>query len=85
MFEFTDPASETAPEEPQHWVGGTIHLGLTAPDVEELADRIVAAGGERTSQVWDVFPGASFCYCRDPWGTVLEICSCSFERFFANR
>jgi catechol 2,3-dioxygenase-like lactoylglutathione lyase family enzyme len=79
LFEFPDPPI---------WASGIFHVCLAAPEIEELAKRIVGAGGrQRTSRVWEIFEGESYrtCYCEDPFGNVLELYSHSHERTYANR
>ncbi|KAA9157775.1 hypothetical protein FPZ12_024355 [Amycolatopsis acidicola] len=84
LFEFVRPAT-VRPDEVEYWRTGPFHLCLTWPDVSELADRIVAGGGKQRSKVWTLFPDCDVVYCEDPFGTLIEVSSRSFERTWANR
>jgi catechol 2,3-dioxygenase-like lactoylglutathione lyase family enzyme len=74
-------------ERPQAELSGIFHLCVLAPDVARAARRIASHGGRRSSRVWDVFEGEPYrnCYCRDPFGNIVELYSHSHERVFANR
>jgi catechol 2,3-dioxygenase-like lactoylglutathione lyase family enzyme len=78
LFEFEEPSAE--------WKG-IFHFCLVAPKLERTAERIAATGGRRTSRVWRIFQGAPYraCYCEDPFGNTIELCSHSHERTYANR
>ena len=45
LFEFDEPAAAIP------------HFCLAAPEIEELAQRIAARGGRRTSRTWEIFAG----------------------------
>ena len=52
------------------------------PDVEGLAEKIVAAGGKQRMPVREYFPGEKpyrMVYMEDPFGNILEIYSHSYE------
>jgi catechol 2,3-dioxygenase-like lactoylglutathione lyase family enzyme len=88
LFEFLDPPSEPRPDTFDYWKTGIFHLCLVAPDIEELAARIADSGGrQRTSRVWEMWPGEPYrtCYCEDPFGNIIELYSHSHERTYANR
>jgi catechol 2,3-dioxygenase-like lactoylglutathione lyase family enzyme len=67
--------------------GGLFHLCVLAPDVARTARRIASHGGRRTSRVWQVYEHEPYrnCYCRDPFGNVIELYSHSHERVHSNR
>jgi catechol 2,3-dioxygenase-like lactoylglutathione lyase family enzyme len=85
-FEFPDAGCAALDDDFDHRRRGLWHLGFIDPDVERLAARIVKHGGRRRSRVWDLVEGKPyrFCYCQDPWGTVIEVLSHSTEQMFAN-
>jgi catechol 2,3-dioxygenase-like lactoylglutathione lyase family enzyme len=79
LFEFVEPPA---------WAKGIFHVCLTTHAIDALAERIAAGGGrQRTSRVWEIFPGEPYrtCYCEDPFGNVIELYSHSHERTYANR
>ena len=68
-------------------LSGLFHVCLTVSDVHTVAERIASTGGRRTSRVWPIFENESFltCYCRDPFGNIVELYSHSHERVYSNR
>jgi catechol 2,3-dioxygenase-like lactoylglutathione lyase family enzyme len=66
---------------------GIFHFCVVVPDVRRTAEGITAAGGRRTSRVWNLFRGEPYltCYCEDPFGNIVELYSHSHERTYANR
>jgi len=84
-------------------ITGLLAVGLTGAsalahndDGEESTPRetvaakvaeIVANGGLKRSEIWDLFPDEKVlvCYCEDPFGNVLEIISQRYEQALANR
>lgn len=64
--------------------GGFFHVGVTTSDVEGLATKAVAAGAKRIGETVQVF-GYEAMYLEDPWGNVVELLNCSFERLMSNR
>jgi len=51
---------------------GYVHMCVTAENPDELAARIVKAGGR---EIWRSGPGSAMkaYFCSDPWGNVIEI------------
>lgn len=86
LFQFIDPPMQPAAAEIEYWRPGIWHLCLTEHDVQGATDRIVAAGGTQVSPVAEFVPGLPYelVYCRDPWGTTLEIMSHPYAEVFAN-
>jgi catechol 2,3-dioxygenase-like lactoylglutathione lyase family enzyme len=78
LFEFESPANE---------LSGLFHLCMVVQDVSAAAGRIAASGGRQTSRVWQIFENEPFltCYCRDPFGNIVELYSHSHERTYSNR
>lgn len=80
LFEFKE---QQAPENNfEYWKTGIFHFCIQDPDVEGLAERIVAAGGKQRMPVREYFPGEKpfrMVYMEDPFGNILEIYSHSYE------
>ncbi|MBR9770885.1 MULTISPECIES: lactoylglutathione lyase family protein [unclassified Halomonas] len=81
LFEF---ANHEDPENNfEYWKTGVFHFCVQDPDVEGLAERIVAAGGKkRMPKVREYYPGEKpyrMIYMEDPFGNILEIYSHSYE------
>lgn len=81
LFEFKnaeDPANNF-----EYWKTGIFHFCVQDPDVEGLAERIVAAGGrKRMAKPRYYYPGEKpyrMIYMEDPFGNILEIYSHSYE------
>jgi catechol 2,3-dioxygenase-like lactoylglutathione lyase family enzyme len=74
-------------ERPPEGMTGLFHFCVVAPDVARTARRIASHGGRRTSRVWQVFEGEPYrsCYCRDPFGNLVELYSHTHERVYSNR
>lgn len=80
LFEFpnnTKPQGEFRPFET-----GVFHFSVKDPDVEELAAKIVEAGGKQRMPVREYYPGEKpyrMVYMEDPFGNIIEIYSHSYE------
>jgi catechol 2,3-dioxygenase-like lactoylglutathione lyase family enzyme len=88
LFQSIEPPHERREDAVEFWKSGVFHICVTHPNVEELADRIVASGGSRLSAIWNERggdPSYRMCYCRDPFGTVIEIYSHSYELLQGHR
>ena len=58
------------------------HFCVQDPDVEGLAEKIVAAGGKQRMPVREYYPGEKpyrMVYVEDPFGTIFEIYSHGYE------
>jgi lactoylglutathione lyase family protein len=80
FFEFRN--SEPASPKFEYWKGGIFHFCVQDPDVEGLAERIVAAGGKQRMPVRHYYPDDKpyrMVYCEDPFGNIVEIYSHSYE------
>lgn len=61
---------------------GVFHFCIQDPDVEGLAEKIVAAGGKQRMPVREYYPGEKpyrMVYMEDPFGNIIEIYSHSYE------
>jgi lactoylglutathione lyase family protein len=80
LFEFRE--AEAPSGEFEYRKAGVFHVCVQDPDVEGLAQRIVAAGGKQRMPVRHYFPGEKpyrMVYCEDPFGNIVEIYSHSYE------
>ena len=89
LFQFIDPPM-SEPSSFNYTRGGVFHVAITDHDPEGLCEKVVKAGGRKIGETVvpaSVKEGERECtlYVQDPWGNVLEICSCSFEKLMANR
>lgn len=82
LFEPVDPPFEKPASDVEYWRGGPFHFCVTDPDIEGLAARITATGGRQLSEIWDDRPPSNIMkmvYCQDPFGTLIEIHTHSYE------
>jgi lactoylglutathione lyase family protein len=80
LFEFR--GAEPPSPDFEYWKSGVFHFCVQDPDVEGLAERIVAAGGKQRMPVRHYYPGDKpyrMVYCEDPFGNIVEIYSHSYE------
>jgi len=75
IFQFDLPEQTVDRGDFGFWRTGFFHVCIVEPEIEELANRISAAGGARRTAVRAIFPGEPylFCYCEDPFGNIIEI------------
>ncbi|MCP4379819.1 MAG: glyoxalase [Hyphomicrobiales bacterium] len=82
LFEPIDPPFERQEDDVAYWKSGTTHFCVTDPDIEGMIARIEANGGKQLSEIWDDRPplGKYFMvYCQDPFGTLIEVHTHSYE------
>lgn len=80
IFQFRD--AERPENNFEYWKTSVFHFCVQDPDVEGLAERIVAAGGKQRMPVRYYYPGEKpyrMVYCEDPFGNLIEIYSHSYE------
>ena len=81
LFQFNE--QENPENNFEYWKTGVFHFCVQDPNVEELAERIVAAGGKkRMAKPRYYYPGKKpyrMIYMEDPFGNILEIYSHSYE------
>jgi catechol 2,3-dioxygenase-like lactoylglutathione lyase family enzyme len=82
LFESIEPPHERRTEDIEFHKSGTFHICVTDPDIEGLIGKIVASGGRQLSKIWDDRPPLGrfrMAYCQDPWGTLIEVHTHSYE------
>jgi catechol 2,3-dioxygenase-like lactoylglutathione lyase family enzyme len=82
LFQSIDPRHERRETAVEFWKSGVFHFCVTDPDIEALAAKIVATGGRRLSKIWNDRPSSNehrMVYCQDPFGTLIEIHTHSYE------
>ena len=80
IFEF--PNAEDPENNFEYWKTGIFHFCIQDPDIESLAEKIVAYGGKQRMPVREYYPGEKpyrMVYCEDPFGNILELYSHSYE------
>ena len=81
LFQSIDPPHERRTENAEYWKSGTFHFCVTDPDIEGLVAKIKTSGGKQLSEIWDDRPPSNFrmVYCQDPFGTLIEVHTHSYE------
>jgi catechol 2,3-dioxygenase-like lactoylglutathione lyase family enzyme len=87
LFEFLEPPTRAREAEFEYWRAGLFHICVVDPEIDALAQRIVATGGRMRTEVLTLFEGSPYrlVYCEDPFGNIVEIFTHSHEQTFANR
>ncbi|KAF1847001.1 Glyoxalase/Bleomycin resistance protein/Dihydroxybiphenyl dioxygenase [Cucurbitaria berberidis CBS 394.84] len=92
IFEFIDPPHQPVASSShfEYTRAGVFHICFTTPDVDEAMKRVLEKGGTQVGETVEVGKEVDgsiikVAYVKDPWGTVLEMMSCSFERLMANK
>jgi catechol 2,3-dioxygenase-like lactoylglutathione lyase family enzyme len=85
LFQWVDPPVEPPEADMRYTRRGVFHLCLTVDDVERTLADVEAAGGLRINDPYEFVPGRPYrlAYCRDPWGTVIELISHSYAEVFS--
>ena len=85
IFEFKN--QENPENNFEYWKTGIFHFCVQDPNVEELAERMVAAGGKkRMEKPRYYYPGEKpyrMIYMEDPFGNIVEIYSHSYELIYS--
>jgi lactoylglutathione lyase family protein len=85
IFEFpqnTKPRHEFNP-----YPTGVFHFSVKDPNIEELAKKIVEAGGKQRMPIREYYPGKKpykMVYCEDPFGNIIEIYTHSYELHYGS-
>lgn len=84
LFEFKE--SENLKPNFEPFRTGLFHFSVQDPDVEGLVKKIVEAGGKQRMPIREYYPEDKpyrMCYVEDPFGTVFEIYSHSYELHYS--
>ncbi|TNJ42912.1 lactoylglutathione lyase family protein [Tamlana fucoidanivorans] len=84
LFEFKESKDLKPNFEPYR--SGLFHFSIQDPDVEGLLEKIVEAGGKQRMPIREYYPGEKpyrMVYVEDPFGTVFEIYSHSYELHYS--
>ena len=73
LFEFIEPAMVFPENHFDYWRIGLSHLAFTVPDLEDTMASLEAHGGAVRTAIHEVLPDCRVCYCKDPWGTPIEL------------
>lgn len=66
---------------------GLFHFCLQDPNVEEMVEKIIAAGGKQRMPVRYYYPDSKpyrMVYCEDPFGNIIELYSHSYELVYSS-
>ena len=86
LFEFKN---QTQPDDNfEYWKTGVFHFAVQDPNVEDLVEKIIEAGGKRRmKEPRYYYPGEKpyrMIYMEDPFGNILEIYSHSYELVYSS-
>jgi len=84
LFEF--PGSKAVSPEFTPFKTGLFHFSIQDPNIEQLVEKIVDAGGKQRMPIREYYPGEKpyrMCYVEDPFGIVFEIYSHSYELHYS--
>lgn len=86
LFEFNRAADWERPADWAYDRAGISHVGLLVGDLDATAERIVAHGGRRRTRTMSAGGEGHwrFCFCEDPFGTVLELQTHSQEEMYGD-
>jgi catechol 2,3-dioxygenase-like lactoylglutathione lyase family enzyme len=85
LFQLVEPTHKRREPALEYWKSGVFHLSFTTDDVVALAQRVVEHGGRQRSRVWynrPPHPTKRMVYLEDPWGTIIELYSHSYEEMY---
>lgn len=86
LFEFKQ-TKDLPPPEFNPFRTGLFHFCVQDPDVEGLAEKIVAHGGKQRMPIRYYYPNEKpyrMVYCEDPFGNIIEIYSHSYELHYSS-
>lgn len=86
FFQFLEPETVT-PDNTFEWKrAGIFHFCMYAKDINETVEKIVSNGGKRLSETWKLHANKPYkcVYTQDPWGTVIELATHSFDQMNSN-
>ncbi|MEX0648110.1 MAG: lactoylglutathione lyase family protein [Balneolaceae bacterium] len=85
LFSFPQGAKETPEFNPFN--PGLFHFCVQDPDIENLINKIVSAGGKQRMPIREYYPNDKpykMCYVEDPFGIVFEIYTHSYELTYSS-
>lgn len=85
LFSFPHGVKEARPFNPFNT--GLFHFCVQDPDIEELTQKIVAAGGKQRMPIREYYPNDKpykMVYVEDPFGIVFEIYTHSYELTYSS-
>jgi lactoylglutathione lyase family protein len=85
IFEFLQ--NETPENNFEFWKTGIFHFCVQDPDIEGLAEKIVAHGGKQRMPIREYYPNEKpykMVYCEDPFGNLIEIYTHSYELTYSD-
>jgi catechol 2,3-dioxygenase-like lactoylglutathione lyase family enzyme len=88
IFEFIDPKAERRTNNFEYWKSGFFHICITAPNIEEICEKICNTGVRLRSKVHKPVADKEkyqLAYCEDPYGNIIEIFTHDFEQFITAR
>jgi predicted enzyme related to lactoylglutathione lyase len=76
IYEFIEPKTVIPDEAFAYWNTGFSHLAFTVEDLEGTLETVVRLGGRTRSGIYQLSDSeCRICYCEDPWGTAIELCT----------
>lgn len=85
LFEF--PNNIPTEKEFKYFRTGLFHFSVQDPDIEGLVEKIVKAGGKQRMPIKEYYPGEKpykMVYVEDPFGTIFEIYTHSYELTYSS-
>lgn len=84
---FSFPTTEAKPPEFNPFKTGLFHFCIQDPNIEELTEKIVAAGGKQRMPIRTYYPNEKpyrMVYVEDPFGVIFEIYTHSYELTYSS-
>ncbi len=85
VFEFPETPDEDFKFNP--YQKGIFHLAIQDPNIEELAKKMVDAGGKQRMPIMEYYPNEKpykMVYMEDPWGNIIELYTHSYELHYSS-
>lgn len=85
LFEFPETNEDKATFNPYQL--GVFHICIQDPDIESLANKIVANGGKQRMPIREYYPGEKpykMVYMEDPFGNIIELYTHSYELHYSS-
>lgn len=84
LFEF--PQNSRPKHEFNPYKTGIFHFCIKDPDIEEMVEKIIKAGGKQRMPIREYYPNEKpykMVYCEDPFGNIVEIYTHSYELVYS--